>query len=76
MHVEAGVHFPAKRVKDFFLAVFAWRKDYVIKKFRANTSTFLNRYPIFDLWKCFFFRLTNDNTNNVEMLRVKVDIGL
>ena len=33
---KAGVHFRAKRAKDFFSIVFAWRKDYVIKKFRVN----------------------------------------
>ena len=68
-----------------FSNVFAWRKDYVIKKFRANkekvegSSTFFNRYVKFDQWKCFFFRLTNDVTNNVEMFRAlcaKVDTGL
>ena len=83
VELKAGVHFRARRAKDFFSTVFAWRKDYVIKKFRANkkkverSSTFFNRYVKFDQWKCFFFRLTNDV--NVEMfraLRAKVDTGL
>ena len=62
---KAGVHFRAKRAKDFFPTVFAWRKDYVIKTFRRNkkkvegSSTFFQ--PLRQIWpmKCFFFRLTN-----------------
>ena len=43
---KADVHFRAKRAKGFFLTLFAWRKDYVRKKF-ARTKKKLKEVQLF-----------------------------
>ena len=62
--IKAGVHFRAKRAKDFCSTVFAKKKDYIIKKFRANKKKMnffqplRQIWPMYEQWECFFFRLT------------------
>ena len=78
MQIKGWCPLSCEACKRFFLNRFLLKKDYVIKKLRANKKK-LKEVQLFSTvtsnstnGSASFFRLTN----NVEMFRAKVDTGL